>query len=62
MFFGQPLSMGVTLGRLFVQSTDEAWKPIFIDRTLTENKSKALRKKLELGNLGIYCEPKDSAE
>lgn len=58
-FFGQPLCLGVTLGRLFVESTDEQGQPMFIDRTLAANKAVALRKKLTLENFGIYCEPKD---
>jgi hypothetical protein len=37
IFFKEPLSMGITLERLFIQTTDENWNPVFIDRTQTKN-------------------------
>jgi len=59
MFFKQPLSMGITLERLSIKTTNEEWVPEFIDRTLPANKHKPLQKHLDLRNVGFYCNPQD---
>lgn len=58
-FFSQPISMGVTLERLFVESKNERGDADFIDRTLEKNKAKPIRKHIDMRNFGVYCEPKD---
>ena len=58
-FFRQPISLGVTLERLYVESVNEAGHADFIDRTLAKNKLKPIRKHLDLRNFGVYCEPRD---
>lgn len=61
-FFGQPLSMGITLQRLFIQSTDAEWQPRFLDRTVEENRHEPLRKLIQLDGFGIYCEPREKLQ
>lgn len=59
-FFKKPLSMGVTLQRLQIHTTDEKWKEAFFDRTLEKNKKKPIQKMFKLSNCGFYCNPKDA--
>jgi vacuolar protein sorting-associated protein 13A/C len=41
-FFKKPLSIGLTLQRLQIHTTDEKWKEAFFDRTLAKNKTKPI--------------------
>ena len=61
-FFDRPLSMGITLERLSINTTNENWESQFIDRTLQRNKDLPLNKFFDLRNIGFYCNPKDSRE
>ena len=58
-FFKDPLSIGITLEKLEIQTTNEHWESEFIDRTLSKNKDKPLQKLLNLRNIGLYCQPLD---
>mgnify|MGYP002633526055 CR=1 FL=1 len=55
----QPLSLGLTMGRLEMRTADEAWQPGFIDRTLSANRDTPLQKLVNLRSMGVYCRPND---
>jgi vacuolar protein sorting-associated protein 13A/C len=55
----QPLSMGITLQKMQINTTDEKWKNAFFDRTVSKNKLKPIMKVFQLFNFGLYCNPKD---
>jgi hypothetical protein len=57
--FGKPLSVGITLKELEAWTANEKWELEFIDRTLPENKMRAMKKIINLSNLGFYCNPSD---
>ena len=57
--FGLPLSFGLTMEKLEIETTNENWQSQFIDRTYQENKYKPLQKIINLSNLGFYCCPRD---
>jgi hypothetical protein len=57
--FREPISMGLTLQELSVDTTNESWQKEFIDRTVEANKQKPLNKLLSLRNFGFYCSPND---
>ena len=38
----QPLSLGLTMEKLDIETTNEKWESEFIDRTLPENKYKPM--------------------
>ncbi len=59
MNFQEPLSLGLTMEKLEIETTNEQWEPEFIDRTHQENKKKPLLKMINLSNIGFYCSPKD---
>ena len=59
MNFQEPLSLGLTMEKLDIETTNEKWEPEFIDRTHQENKKKPLLKMINLSNIGFYCSPKD---
>ena len=48
-------SMGITLQKLEIETINDSDESEFIDRTLKENKLKALRKKINLCNIGVYA-------
>lgn len=48
--------------KLEIETTNENWQSDFFDRTNAANKNKPLQKKINLSNIGFYCNPKDSAE
>lgn len=56
----KPLSLGLTMEKLDIETTNENWENQFIDRTISENKSKPMQKIISLSHCGIYCDPKDS--
>ena len=55
-----PLSMGLTMEKLEIETTNEKWEREFFDRTNPLNKFKPLQKIIKLNNLGFYCNPKDT--
>jgi vacuolar protein sorting-associated protein 13A/C len=60
--FAKPLSLGLTMERLEIETTNEMWERQFFDRTNPENKLKPLFKIIDLKNIGLYCNPKDTHE
>ena len=56
----QPLSLGITMEKLDIETTNENWESQFIDRTINENNFKPMMKIINLSNFGFYCDPKDS--
>lgn len=46
----RPYSFGITMKRLFSESTDASWKPSFLD-----SQAELLHKILEIDDLAIYC-------
>jgi len=40
--FSQPLSLGLTMEKLDIETTNENWESEFIDRTINENKDKPM--------------------
>jgi len=52
-------SMGLTLEKLEIETINDNWESEFIDRTLKENKVKPLQKKINLCNIGFYCNQND---
>lgn len=57
--YSEPLSLGLTLEKLDIETTNEFWQSEFIDRTRQDNKYKPLQKIINLSKLGFYCNPKD---
>lgn len=49
-------SMGLTLQKLEIETINDNDESEFIDRTLKQNKLKALRKKINLCNIGLYAQ------
>ena len=56
-FSSDLFSMGLTLQKLTLVTTNENWEPIFIDRTQNENKNTTLHKILDIEDLGFYYKP-----
>lgn len=48
--------MGLTLQKLEIETINDNDESEFIDRTLKQNKLKALRKKINLCNIGLYAQ------
>ena len=62
MYFGnQPYSFGLTLKELSAQTCDENWIYKFFDRTLDENKDKALFKLLEMNKFAVYWQSNETS-
>lgn len=57
--YSEPLSLGLTMEKLDIETTNEFWESEFIDRTRQDNKNKPLQKIINLSKLGFYCNPKD---
>lgn len=58
--FYKPLSLGLTMQQLVIETTNEKWEKEFFDRTYAENKQKPLQKIIDLKSIGVYINPKDS--
>ena len=57
--YSEPLSLGLTMEKLDIETTNEFWESEFIDRTRQDNQNKPLQKIINLSKLGCYCNPKD---
>lgn len=54
-------SLGITLQKLDLFTTDEKWNRIYIDRTKQVNQAKAMNKLLEVTNYGVYYKTRETS-
>jgi len=55
-----PFAFGLVLKTLTLRTTNEVWKPEFIDRTDVANRERPLHKHLEVFGFSFYWKPNEA--